>query len=213
MKITKFGHCCLVIEERGLTILTDPGAYSTAQNQAKGVDIVLITHEHADHLHVGSLKEVLANNPAAEVLTNKGVGQILDKEGIRYTLVGHGQTVERKGVRIEGFGMDHWPMYQGLKVVENTAYFIGDRLFYPGDSFADPQKPIDILALPVAGPWATLSECVDYAKKMKPKFAFPVHEGMLMPDKLGPVHRVPESVLVPLGIQFVVIKEGESREF
>ncbi|MBI2052837.1 MAG: MBL fold metallo-hydrolase, partial [Candidatus Ryanbacteria bacterium] len=29
MKITKFGHCCLLIKENGVRILTDPGTYST----------------------------------------------------------------------------------------------------------------------------------------------------------------------------------------
>lgn len=213
MKITKLGHCCLVIVEKGLTILTDPGAYSTAQNEVKGIDIVLITHEHADHLHTDSLKKVLANNPNAEVITNASVGKILDKEGIRYAVVGHGQAVERKNVRIEGFGMDHWPMYETVKAVENTAYFIGEKLFYPGDSFYDPKKPVDVLALPVAGPWMNLGEAIDYAKKLKPRAVFPVHEGMLMSDKLGPIHRLPEAILTPLGVRFVVIRDGSTEEF
>ena len=38
MNITKLGHCCLLIEEKGLRILTDPGAYSTGQNEIKNID-------------------------------------------------------------------------------------------------------------------------------------------------------------------------------
>ena len=56
MKITKFGHCCLLIEENGVRILTDPGTYSTQQSEVKNIDFVLITHEHADHFHIDSLK-------------------------------------------------------------------------------------------------------------------------------------------------------------
>ena len=62
MKITKFGHCCLSVEERGVRILVDPGNYTSGQNEAKGIHIVLITHhEHRDHLDMESLKRVLKN--------------------------------------------------------------------------------------------------------------------------------------------------------
>ena len=46
----------MLIELDGLTVLTDPGAFSQEQNQIRGIDVVLITHEHGDHLHVESLK-------------------------------------------------------------------------------------------------------------------------------------------------------------
>src|SRR3990167_7420555 len=54
MKIKKIGHCCLRIEEQETVILTDPGVFSTLQNEEQGIDIVLITHEHGDHLHIES---------------------------------------------------------------------------------------------------------------------------------------------------------------
>ncbi len=213
MKITKLGHCCLLIEEKGLVILTDPGAYSTKQSSARGVDIVLITHEHADHLHVESLKDVLVNNPKAQVVTNASVGAILEKEGIPYSVIGHGQSMTEKGVEIAGFGKDHWAMYRTVKPVENTAYFIGKKLFYPGDSCFDPNQPIDILALPVAGPWATLTELIEYALKLHPKRAFPVHDGMLIPDRLGPAHGLTQRELAKEGIDFIVMNEGDQKDF
>ena len=50
MQITKFGQCCLLIEVAGKRILTDPGRFSVSQNDVSNIDIILITHEHADHL-------------------------------------------------------------------------------------------------------------------------------------------------------------------
>ncbi len=91
MKITKLGHCCLIIEDQGKRILTDPGTYSTLQNEVKNIDIVLITHEHADHYHLDSLKIVLQNNPNAKIITNSTVGALLEKEGISYSILEHGQ--------------------------------------------------------------------------------------------------------------------------
>ena len=211
MKITKFGHCCLLIEEDGLRILTDPGTYSEGQNEVKNIDVILITHEHADHLHIDSLKKVLQNNPQAKIITNKGVAKLLDKEGIGYTLLEDGQSIKEKGVRIEGFGTKHAAMYPGLPQADNTGYFIANRLFYPGDAFTDPNKPVDILALPAAGPWLKLSEAIDYAKAMKPKACFPVHEGGL--NAPGTVYRIPPTILEPFGIKFIVLEIGKETDF
>ncbi len=213
MKITKLGHCCLLIEENGLIILTDPGSYSTKQSTIKNINVILISHEHVDHLHVDSLKEVLVNNPTAQVVTNTSVGMILDKEGIPYILVDHGQSIVKAGIEIAGFGKEHWKMYKTVKPVENTAYFIGKKLFYPGDSFYDPKQSIDVLALPVAGPWATLTEIINYGLKLNPKKVFPVHDGMLVSGKFGPAHRLPQQELTKAGIEFIIMNEGDQKEF
>lgn len=213
MKVTKLGHCCLVIEEGDLRILTDPGAYSTLQNEAQGLDLILITHEHQDHFHVESLKTVLKNNPNATIATNKGVGALLDKEGISYKIVADGEQVEFKKVLIEGLGRDHAIIYPSWKAVENTGYFIANKLFYPGDAFFDPKRLVDVLALPVAGPWMKISEAIDYALTLKPRVAFPVHDGMLQKDKIGVPHRVTEHFLTQNDIKFIALHEGESSDF
>ena len=82
MKIKKVGHCCLIIETNNLKIMTDPGNFSIEQNQEKDVDVVLITHEHADHFHLESLLEVIKNNPQCRIITNTSVKKLLDKENI-----------------------------------------------------------------------------------------------------------------------------------
>ena len=211
MKITKFGHCCLLIEENGLRILTDPGSYSTAQNDVKDIDVILITHEHADHIHIPSLKNCTNNNPNARIITNKGVAKLLDIEGIKYEIVENGQNITIEGVLIEGYGEKHADMYKTIIPVINTGYFIQNKLFYPGDAFTNPNKPVDVLALPVAGPWMKLSEAIDYALEINPKITFPVHEGIL--KQPGTTHRIPGDVLPKHGIRFVILEEGKEEEF
>ena len=179
MKITKFGHCCLLIEEKGLRILTDPGSYSTMQNDVKDIDIVLITHEHQDHFHIESVKQLLKNNPQAKIITNSAVGALLAKENIAFTLVADGQKSNEKGIVFEGMGKEHATIYKDIGKVENTSYFIGERLFYPGDALYNPHRPVEILALPVAGPWMKISEAIDYLLALSPKKAFPVHDAVL----------------------------------
>lgn len=213
MKIKKIGHCCLLIQTGNITILTDPGGFSTGQAEVAGVDIVLITHEHADHLHVDSLKEVLKNNPQATVVTNGGVGVQLNEARIPYELLEGTNTKEFSGVLVEAFDGKHEEIFEEVGQVQNTGYFIDNTLFYPGDSFKNPEKSVEVLALPVAGPWCRISDAIRYALSVKPQKAFPVHDGMLQEDKIGGSHNVPAQVLLEHNIEFVAMKEGDVQEF
>ncbi len=213
MNIQKIGHCCLLIKTRDLTILTDPGMFSTGQNTITGIDVVIITHEHADHFHIESLQEVLRHNPKAQVITNSSVGKKLDEVHIAYTVVEGRGSIEVGGVDFEAFDGAHEEIFESLEQVQNTGYFIGDRLFYPGDSFINPERPVDILALPVAGPWCKIGDAIRYTLALRPKYAFPVHDGMLQLDRIGSAHAMPLKVLAEQGIEFVVMKDGDERGF
>ncbi|HVY72871.1 MAG TPA: MBL fold metallo-hydrolase [Candidatus Paceibacterota bacterium] len=211
MKITKFGHCCLLLEVSGTKIVTDPGSFTTEQNNIEGINVILITHEHQDHFHVESVKEMLAKNPNATVVTNGAVGALLEKEGIKSTRVSDGEHAEVAGVKIEGFGKDHAPIYGEMGLVENTAYMVADKFYFPGDNFHVCGKPVDVLALPVAGPWMKMSHAIDFAKEVKARTAFGVHDGMIMPFFRGFVGNALK-MFVP-DTEYVSIADGESREF
>lgn len=213
MKIKKIGHCCLLIQINNVTILTDPGAFSNEQNSITGIDLILITHEHTDHLHVDSLQEVLKNNPNAQIITNSSVGKKLDEQGIKYMIVEGVGTVYVKDIVIEACDGKHEEIFEEVGQVQNTGYFIDNKLFYPGDSYANPDKKVDILALPVAGPWCKIPDAIRYALSIKPKKAFPVHDGMLQIPRIGGSHKIPEKVLSENGIEFVVMNEGDEKEF
>jgi len=206
MKIKKIGHCCLVIEEQNARIITDPGAWTTEQNKEQDIDAILITHEHSDHLHIESLKAILKNNPHAKIYTGKGAGKILAVAGIKYELLEHGQSAVINGVSVTGLGRKHAVIYPAIPQVDNCGYLIGGRFFYPGDALTVPEKPVEILALPVAGPWLKISEAIDYAKNVKPKICFPVHDGMLRITTAFYSH--PKRFLAPAGIEFKELSQG-----
>lgn len=211
MKITKLGHCCLLIEEAGERILTDPGNYSESQNEVKDIDFVLITHEHQDHLHIDSLKIVLENNPQAKVITNTAVAKLLDEASIAYELIADNETRKLGEVAVQALEAEHAEIHKEWPRVLNSGFFIADKLFYPGDALIDPKREVEVLALPVAGPWIKIGEAVDYALHLKPKHTFPVHDaGLKQP---GVAHRVPGEILPKHGISFEVIVEGESKEY
>ncbi|HTH93392.1 MAG TPA: MBL fold metallo-hydrolase [Candidatus Paceibacterota bacterium] len=211
MKIKKIGHCCLIIETKGIRIMTDPGVFSTAQDQEKDIAIVLITHEHADHFHIESVKNVLANNPSAKVVTNTAVGKLLEAEGIAHELLEDGGSVVLNDIVFEGHGEHHAVIYKELGQVQNTGFFIDGTLFYPGDAFVNPQKEVAVLALPCAGPWMKLSEAIDYALFLKPAKAFPVHDAIMKNPAM--MQGMLSTVLEKEGIAFVPMGEGDTQEF
>jgi L-ascorbate metabolism protein UlaG (beta-lactamase superfamily) len=211
MKITKLGHCCLIIDIRGVCFLTDPGNYTTAQNEVSNIHFVVISHEHTDHLHIESLKTVLKNNPGAKVITNNSVGKILDEESIKYIAVSDGENFVANGVRIRGLGTKHAPIFRDYEQVENTGYLFDEKMFYPGDSlYYKPDVPVDILAFPVTGPWCKISDAMDYVLEVKPRVAIPVHDGNLI--RHGITNRLPNIFLTEAGIQFIALELGKETE-
>ncbi|HLD61019.1 MAG TPA: MBL fold metallo-hydrolase [Patescibacteria group bacterium] len=209
MKITKFGHSCLLVEEGNARILVDPGSYSTLQNDAENVDAVLITHEHQDHLNADSVRIIMRNNPKAKIYTNTGVGEKLKAESIPFELLQDKQSTIIKDVLVEGFGVDHAMIYPSYPIVRNTGYRIANKFFYGGDSVEN-IVPCEILAYPAVAPWMKMEWAIDYAKKIKPKMCFPVHDAFLKFP--GPFYLAPEKLLGEAGIQWMVIEEGKSIE-
>lgn len=211
MKIHKIGHCCLVIEYQGVKVLTDPGMFTTGQNEVEDVDGVVITHEHADHFHIDSLKTILDKNPDASVVTNAAVARLLKEAGLPYKLLEDGGTFMIGDLTIDAYETQHAEIYPGIPRVLNTAFAIGERLWYPGDAFLIPLLPVEILALPVAAPWMKTSECIEYARRVKPRVCFPVHDAIVSAYEL--YQGLPKRLLEQHGISFIPMKAGDEAAF
>ncbi len=214
MHIRKLSHCCLIIdiptkEGKQVRIVMDPGSYSIEQHdKIMHADIVLITHEHQDHFHLESLKALVKRSKDVAVITNDTVGDMLAKEGIAHHVMKHGNAIDLKGVHIEAYGKDHAVIHNSIPVSSNIGFFIENRFFFPGDAFTDPKKPVDVLALPVAGPWLKISESIDYALAVKPRIAFPVHDGG-RPSFLG---MLANRVFGGTGIEYIQLEDGGDLE-
>lgn len=213
MQITKFGQCCLLIETANKRILTDPGRFSETQNDITDIDILLITHEHPDHLHTQSLQLILKNNPQATIITNDGVGKILSELGISYEVLMEAQETLVCGVPIEAFEGKHVEIFEDFGQVQNTGFFVDTRLFYPGDAYIEPKKNVETLALPVSGPWCKAADAIAYALRVNPKKAFPVHDAILNDDGISLVHGLFKTQLHSRGIEFVPMINGDTQIF
>ncbi len=200
----------MLVEEKGVRILFDPGSFSNSQDSVQNLDIILITHEHADHCDPISIKNILKNNPVVKIFTNSGVGAVLNKEGINYEILEEGGSIVYKDILIEAYGDKHAIIYSSIPQIQNTGYFINNKLFYPGDNFINPGKPVQVLALPVAAPWLKISETLDYAQAVHPESWFAAHDAMLKNPDFG--SRWPAALLEPMGMKFIKLEIGQETE-
>jgi len=212
MTIKKLGHCCLVIEINGKRIMTDPSHFDYGGDSVleENLDLILITHEHADHLHIPTLKDILQKNPNVLIITNNSVGKLLEAENISYQKVEDQESFDFEGINIFGFGDKHASIYEDYGQVQNTGYMIND-FCYPGDSLCLPNKKVDVLALPVLGPWLLMKDAIDYAKEINPRIVFPVHDAPLKPFA-GFIYMIPQTFLNKVNIEFKKLEIGTTED-
>lgn len=210
MKITKFGHSCLLIEEGDAKILIDPGNWSVIPDLEK-LDAILITHNHQDHVAIPTIKKLAELNPRARIFGNMEVVEALAVEDIQVDRLEDGEQAVIQNVIIEGVGKDHALIHKSVPLAKNTGYFIANKFFYPGDALTIPDRPVAILAFPAMAPWMTIGNSIDYALAMKPKVAFPVHDSLLKTG--GLYHFFHEKFFKDVGTEWVVLEDGKAKEF
>ena len=81
MRLTKYGHSCLLVEEGAARMLLDPGTLSGGFEELDGLTAVLVTHQHADHLDVERLRGLLDRNPGVRVVCDEGSAEPLGAAG------------------------------------------------------------------------------------------------------------------------------------
>jgi L-ascorbate metabolism protein UlaG (beta-lactamase superfamily) len=182
VRITKFRHSCLFVEDGDACVLLDPGSFSPGFEELSGLTGVLVTHQHPDHVDIDRLRATVSKNSEARVFTDEATAGKLADAGIEAAAVHEGDTLD-VGVEVRVFGRDHAMIHPDIPVVPNVCFFIAGRLFHPGDSFTVPSAEVGILALPTSAPWLKLAESVDYLRTVAPRIAVPIHEAHLVsPD-------------------------------
>jgi L-ascorbate metabolism protein UlaG (beta-lactamase superfamily) len=183
MRITKFGHACVRISSGDTALVIDPGGF-TEPEAVDGASVVLITHEHPDHLDVGRLRGTDAPVYTIAAVAEQIASQAPDVSE-RVTIVASGDEFDA-GLPVQAVGEWHAVIHQELPRFHNSGYLVsvdGATLYHPGDSFTMPGRSVDLLFTPISGPWNKLAEVVDFSRVVAAPRNVAIHE--LVASEIG----------------------------
>ena len=208
MRVTWWGHSTVAIEDRGVRLLTDPvlrhrlGHLRRRRGRTPGLDevapdAVLVSHLHADHLDVVSLKRLGGDAP---LIVPRGAGAFLRQSAPelarRCEEVGPGDELSVGAVKVRAVPANHdasrgpWSRHRapalGYTVHgSRTAWFAGDTDLFEGMTRLG---PLDVGLIPVGGWGPTLGRghldpvtAAEATRRSAPTWAVPIHFGTFWP--------------------------------
>lgn len=207
MKISKYLHSCLLVEDEGRAILIDPGNYTFKEraldlDKISKLDYLLVTHEHQDHMYMPLIKQILEKFPKIKIISNNSVKKILEGEGLKL------QTEGENNIAIEN--APHEILFGG-RGAENFLFNISGKLTHPGDSLQFSESHY-VLALPVQAPWGSFVASVEKAIALKPKIVIPIHDWHWKDTARRRMYETAKQYLAGKGIEFHGLETGEMLE-
>ena len=209
LHITYVGHATCLIEMNDVRILTDPllrdrVGYIRRQSatvdpaRVGGIDAVLISHSHLDHMDLPSLRRL---GRETRMIVPEGSGRILFRDGFQdveevrpgdWTQVGE-VAVQATNASHDGTRYPFGPESETVGFVlhgERAVYFAGDTDLFP--EMSDIHAALDVALLPVWGWGPTLGaghltprRAAESLTMLRPHTAIPIHWGTFAPLGFG----------------------------
>ncbi len=203
-RIVWLGHGTVLIDVDGVRLLTDPLLRNRVTllrrtspvdaSPVDGIDAVLVSHVHRDHLDLPSLRRL---GRQVRIVVPRGTGALLARRGFAsVTEVDVGERLCIGGLHIRATPAVHDARRRMGRVrapslgfvVDGSVcvYFAGDTALFP--QMADLSRDLDLALLPVAGWGPTLGPghldpraAAEALALLRPRTAVPIHWGTLRP--------------------------------
>ena len=186
LKITFIGHGTLMLDFNGTVIHVDPWTNLADYTKLPKADLILVTHEHGDHLDAKAIEEL--TKQGTELVYTAKCKQ--SKPALKGMVMKNGEKTTFHTIGIEAVpaynmvnkrpdGTPFHPRGDGNGYILTLG---GMRVYIAGDTENTPEmkalKHIDIAFLPMNLPYTMTPEMVaDAAMAFKPKVLYPYHYG------------------------------------
>jgi L-ascorbate metabolism protein UlaG (beta-lactamase superfamily) len=211
MKLTKFEHSCVLIEdtENDINILVDPGIFAW---QSGNVDVaklpqlnyIVVTHLHGDHLAEPFVRALVERSPDVQWIAPSDAQESLKGFGVT-------KVTNQSLDKLEVSEAEHAKVIPFGVACNNLRVDYDNKLTIVGDTH-DISDTKDILLLPVQAPWGTTVEGLELGLKLKPKYILPVHDWMWRDEWKANVYDRFEAVLAEQDTKFIKAVNGQQIE-
>ena len=175
MRITKYEHAALRLDEADQTLIIDPGMFTTPIDDLTGLVAVVLTHEHQDHWTPEQLDSILRAAPGTPIFSTAAVAAAA--AGYDITVVSPGEEHVVGAFTLQFFGGSHEIIHSSLPHIDNVGVLVNGTFYYPGDSYAVPESVhVGTLAAPVGAPWLRIGDAIDFVLAVAPDQCFATHD-------------------------------------
>ena len=214
MRITKFGHACVRLEQGDAVVVLDPGAF-TDPEAVDGASAVLITHEHPDHYLPDHLRAT-----DARIFTIEAVAARIREDAPdlaeRVTVVSPGESFD-PGIPARVVGELHAVIHPEMPRFHNSGYVLtaadadgqSRTVYHPGDALTAPGEQVDVLLVPVSAPWMRASEAIEFAREVGAPRNLAIHDRVYSEAGLRIVDGHMNAFLPKAGQEYVRLADGE----
>jgi L-ascorbate metabolism protein UlaG (beta-lactamase superfamily) len=211
MQLTKYTHSCVRLDDGDRSLVLDPGVFGEISAALDGVQAVLITHEHVDHIDMEKVGAALKADPRMRLYAPAGVtGALAPEHAEQVVVVRPGEDFEAAGFPVRVFGGQHAVIHPQLPVIANNGYFIADSIYHPGDSFAVPPVQVQTLLLPTNAPWSKGSEVIDFAIAVRAPQTINVHDSLITDVYAGLIEGHLKNIAGPFGVEHRHLDPGQT---
>lgn len=191
MKLTYYGHSCVLVEHNGKRVIIDP---FLSGNPASGlspeevkVDAVILTHAHDDHF--GDTEKIAKNNDCVVIATFE-LATYCEQRGMRAHAMNTGGSFQFDGFAVKMTPALHTSslrvgdqfLYAGepvglvITMGDKTLYHAGDTALFSDMKLIGERVQVDVAALPIGDNYTMGPEdAVIAAQWVGAKHVIPIH--------------------------------------